>query len=136
LRVHAKGFQVYACSDAKGAPAWTLSGPDAQLYDEDSKLIGTHYAVKGFGPGSSPAWKLVDGSEIVGEKVAAADAPDGKGVQWLLLKVVSNQKRGILAEAVFVQRVHTAGGKPPEEGCKTVGAQTRSTYTADYYFSK
>jgi hypothetical protein len=136
FRVHAKGVQIYSCSDAKGAPAWSLVGPDAQLYDENSRLIGTHYAVKGSGAGSSPAWKLVDGSEIVGEKVAAADAPDGKGVPWLLLKVVSNQKHGILAEVIDVQRVHTAGGKPPDTSCSTVGAQTRSDYTADYYFAK
>ncbi len=136
FQVHAKGVQIYSCTDAKGDLAWTLVGPDAQLYDDDSKLIGTHYAVQGFGPGSSPAWKLVDGSEIVGEKVAAADAPDGKGVPWLLLKVVRNQKHGVLAEAVDVQRVHTVGGKPPEMGCKTKEAQTRSEYTADYYFAK
>lgn len=138
FRVHAQGFQNYTCAKTKDAVAWTLTGPDAQLYDEESRPIGTHYAVPGFGPGPAPAWRLSDGSEIVGQKVAAVDAPDGKGVQWLLLKVISNQKRGILADVVSVQRVYTVGGKPPEAGCTTtsLGTQTRSQYTADYYFAK
>jgi hypothetical protein len=136
FRVHAKGVQIYACSDIKGVPTWTLHGPDANLLDDDSKLIGKHYTVPGFGVAPSPAWKLIDGSEIVGEKVAAADTADAKGVPWLLLKVISNQKHGVLAEAAYVQRVHTVGGKPPATDCKTVGAQTRSDYTADYYFAK
>ncbi len=95
-----------------------------------------HYASKG--PGSSPAWKLTDGSEIVGEKIAAADAPDGKGVPWLLLKVVNNSKHGILTDAAYVQRVNTTGGKPPQDGCtaSSLGTQTRSPYTAEYYFVK
>ncbi len=138
FKVHAKGFQDYACSSAKGAPGWTLTGPDAQLYGEKSEPIGKHFAVQGFGAGASPSWKLDDGSEIVGEKISAVDAPDGKGVQWLLLKVIQNQKKGILADALYVQRVETVGGKPPAEGCtaSTVGAKTQSPYTAEYYFSK
>ncbi len=138
FRVHAQGFQNYTCAKTKDGVGWTLTGPDAQLFDDDFKPVGTHYAVHGSGQGSSPAWRLSDGSEIVGEKVAAADAPDGNGVQWLLLKVVRNDKRGILADAVSVQRVHTVGGKAPETGCTatSLGTQTRSQYTADYYFAK
>ena len=35
-----------------------------------------------------------------------------------------------------IQRVHTHGGKAPAEGCDAAhnGAETKSSYTADYYF--
>lgn len=138
FRVHAKGFQNYTCAKTKDVTAWTLTGPEAQLFDDHSKEIGTHYTVQGLGPGPSPAWKLIDGSEIVGEKVAASDSPDYKDISWLLLKVVINQKRGILADAAYVQRVYTRGGKPSASGCtaETLGDKTRSEYTAEYYFAK
>jgi hypothetical protein len=138
FRVHAKGFQNYTCANAGGTPKWTLTGPEAQLLDDDSRQVGTHYAVRDAGSSPSPGWRLSDGSEIVGAKVAGVDAPDGQGVQWLLLKVVKNDKRGVLADVTSVQRVNTAGGKPPESGCTTtdIGKQEHSPYTADYYFAK
>jgi hypothetical protein len=135
---HAQGFQVYKCTTGKGPPAWTLAGPDAKLFDDHRKAIGTHFAVPGEGGAPAPSWKLSDGSQIVGAKTAGVDAPDGKGVQWLLLKVVDNQHRGVLADVTAVQRVNTSGGQPPESGCTstTAGATTKVHYTADYYFSK
>ena len=47
-----------------------------------------------------------------------------------------NAGNGLLTKVTTIQRVHTQGGKPPAEGCDEShqDAQTKSSYTADYYF--
>src|SRR5580698_4159759 len=56
LKAAAKGVQVYACKAKETAPStfeWTLTGPDAQLFDDRGQPIGKHYA--------GPTWELADG---------------------------------------------------------------------------
>src|SRR5579863_3954842 len=56
LKVHAKGDQIYSCKADGARFAWTLNGPDAQLFDKDGKLFGKHFA--------GPSWEANDGSRV------------------------------------------------------------------------
>jgi len=129
LFVHASGSQIYTCqAGADGKFAWTLKGPDADLKDRKDKVIGHHSA--------GPTWKLNDGSEVTGKAAAHVDSLDSESVPWLLVNVVSNAGKGQLAQVTTIQRVHTHGGQPPGLGCDEShkDAETKSSYTADYFF--
>jgi Protein of unknown function (DUF3455) len=129
LSVAAKGDQIYTCqAGADGKYSWALKGPDAELRDRKDKVIGQHLA--------GPTWKLKDGSEVTGKAVAHVDSLDPGSVPWLLVNVVTNSGKGALAKVTMIQRVHTHGGKPPADGCDEShkDAETKSSYTADYYF--
>jgi len=125
----ATGSQIYTCqAGADGKFSWTLKAPDAELKDQEGKIIGSHFA--------GPTWKLNDGSEVTGKAAAHVDSPDAGSVQWLLLNVVGHAGKGLLTNVTTIQRVRTHGGKPPSEGCDQShrDAETKSSYTADYYF--
>jgi len=129
LYTYGKGSQIYTCqAGADGKFAWTLKAPEAELHDRKDKVIGQHSA--------GPTWKLNDGSEVTGKAAAHVDSLDDESVPWLLINVVSNSGKGVLAKVTAIQRVHTHGGKPPADGCDEAhkDAETKSSYTADYYF--
>ncbi len=129
LLAHATGSQIYTCqAAADGKFSWMLKAPDAELHDRKDKVIGQHFA--------GPAWKLKDGSEVMGKAVAHVDSLDAQSVPWLLVKVVSHSGSGQLGNVTTIQRIHTHGGQPPAEGCDAAhhDAETKSAYTADYYF--
>ena len=129
LLAQATGSQIYTCqAGADGKFSWTLKAPDAELKDQEGKIIGSHFA--------GPTWKLNDGSEVTGKAAAHVDSPDAGSVQWLLLNVVGHAGKGLLTNVTTIQRVRTHGGKPPSEGCDQShrDAETKSSYTADYYF--
>lgn len=129
LFVRAKGTQNYTCqAGPDGKFAWTLKGPDAELKDRKDKVVGQHVA--------GPTWKLKDGSEVTGKAVAHIDSLDSDSIPWLLVDVTHNAGKGRLAKATKIQRVHTHGGKPGNDPCDDShkGAETKSSYTADYYF--
>lgn len=129
LFVRAKGSQIYTCkADTDGKFTWVLKGPEAELKDRKDKVIGQHSA--------GPTWKLKDGSEVTGKAAAHVDALDSDSVPWLLLDVVSNSGKGMLAKVTKIQRVHTHGGKPGNDPCDEShkDAESKSDYTADYYF--
>ena len=129
LFVRASGSQVYTCqAGPDGKFNWTLKGPDAELKDRKDKVIGQHSA--------GPTWKLKDGSEVTARAAAHVDSLDSDSVPWLLLNVTSNAGKGQLANVTAIQRVHTHGGKAPASGCaeSQKDAETKSSYTADYYF--
>jgi hypothetical protein len=68
IHAHAKGVQIYSCAaGTDGKFAWTLKAPKAELFDEQGKLIGEHFA--------GPTWRMKDGSEVMGKMVAKHDAP-------------------------------------------------------------
>ena len=132
---HAKGSQIYTCqADADSKFSWTLKGPQAELSDRNDKAIGQHSA----DPASKlPTWKLKDGSEVTGKATAHVDSLDSESIPWLLVSVVSNSGKGRLAKVTTIQRVHTHGGKPSgSDSCDEShkDAETKSDYTADYYF--
>ncbi|HXO37537.1 MAG TPA: DUF3455 domain-containing protein [Candidatus Acidoferrum sp.] len=130
LMAHAKGFQIYVCRpDADGKPAWTLKAPDAELFDEQGKSIGKHFA--------GPTWQLNDGSQITGKMAAKADAPDPAAIPWLLVTVTGHSGSGKLSGVTSIQRVNTVGGLAPagSECEKQSGdVEFKSSYSADYYF--
>jgi len=130
LFARAKGAQIYVCqAGADGKFSWTLKGPEAELADRKDKVIGQHSA--------GPTWKLKDGSEVTGKAVAHVDSLDADSIPWLLVKVESHAgKSGLLTNVTTIQRVHTHGGKPGSDACDEShkDAETKSDYTADYYF--
>jgi hypothetical protein len=131
LQAHATGDQIYVCKsgpDADQKLAWILKAPDAQLFDAQNKLIAKHYA--------GPTWKHDDGSEVVGKVAARLDSPDANAIPWLLLTAASHSGSGVFANVTSIQRLHTKGGQPPQSGCDDThrNAETKSAYSADYYF--
>jgi hypothetical protein len=129
LLAHATGSQIYTCQTAAdGKFSWTLKAPEAELHDRKDKVIGQHSA--------GPTWKLKDGSEVTGKAAARVDALDPDSIPWLLVKVVSHAGNGLLTNVTTIQRVRTHGGQAPAEGCDVAhkGDETKSSYTADYYF--
>ena len=128
LEVVADGVQIYTCEAKGNLFEWSFKAPEANLFDEQGRQIGTHFA--------GPTWKMADGSGIVGEVIGKADAPEKGAVQWLLLRAKSHQGRGILADAAFIRRTDTKGGVAPTTGCDAGHAseQARMRYSASYQF--
>jgi len=129
LFAHGTGSQIYTCqAGSDGKFAWVLKAPDAELKDRKDKVIGQHSA--------GPAWKLKDGSEVTGQAVAHVDALDSDSIPWLLVNVSTNSGKGVLAGVTTIQRVHTHGGKASNDPCDEShkDAESKSSYTADYYF--
>jgi uncharacterized protein DUF3455 len=127
---HATGVQIYACQSGPNAPfAWALTGPEADLTDSSGKKIIHHFA--------GPTWKHIDGSEVVGKKVAQEDAPKPDAIPWLLLKATSHAGQGVLTRVTSIQRIHTDGGVTRDAdtcNASTNDKEFRSPYSADYYF--
>ena len=144
FRVHAKGDQVYVCKGEAGQFTWTLKAPDAQLFDQDGKAFGKHFA--------GPSWEANDGSFVTGKAVANTPSPDPDSIPWLLINVVSHgsktvlsrttpashidTSKGVLARVTTLQRINTKGGKAPASGCDSAhsGGEVRVEYSADYLF--
>jgi hypothetical protein len=129
LMAQATGFQIYVCRpDAEGKPAWTLKAPEAELFDEQGKVIGKHFG--------GPTWQLNDGSQITGKMAVKADAPDPQAIPWLLVAVTSNSGKGALSRVTSIQRVNTVGGLAPTTECSQSNGEVefKSSYSADYYF--
>jgi hypothetical protein len=122
-QVNAVGDQVYTCDGSK----WVLAGPDAKLFDEAGKQVGSHFA--------GPTWEWSDGSRVVGRPIATA-TPDPNSIPWLLLTAVDHQGDGFMKQVSSIQRLATKGGKAPGEGCdgSHKDEQTRAHYTATYRF--
>jgi hypothetical protein len=134
LIAHATGFQIYVCRpDAEGNPAWTLKAPEAQLFDEGNPDERGNYIGKHFG---GPTWQHKDGSEITGRMVAKVDAPEPRAIPWLLINVTDHSGSGVLSGVTTIQRINTTAGLPPGTSCSesSIGAEFKSSYTADYYF--
>lgn len=128
LLVHAKGDQVYTCKGDAAQAAWTLKAPDAQLFDQDGKPFGKHFA--------GPSWEASDGSRVTGKAVANVPSPDTDSIPWLLLNIVGHEGSGVLSRATSIQRINTKGGKAPGTGCDAAhaGQEVRVAYSADYLF--
>jgi hypothetical protein len=124
----ATGVQIYACKANATGFGWVFQAPQANLTDpQDGELKGTHFA--------GPTWQSVDGSSVVGSKVAAATV-DPSSIPWLLLKAVSHQGQGKMDSVTYVQRLYTSGGLAPSAGCSasSAGATANVNYVATYYF--
>jgi hypothetical protein len=128
LQVHARGDQIYTCKGDAAQFAWTLQGPDAQLFDKDGKPFGKHFA--------GPSWEAQDGSRVTGRAVASEPSPDADSIPWLLINIVGHEGAGVLSRATTIQRLNTKGGKAPATGCDAshAGREVRVAYSADYLF--
>jgi len=129
LSARGVGSQIYTCeAGADGTFSWTIKAPDAELRDRDGKLIGQHFA--------GPTWKLNDGSEVTARAKSRVDSPEPNSIPWLMGNALSNAGNGLLTKVTTIQRLHTHGGKPPAAGCDEShkDAETKTSYTADYYF--
>jgi len=128
LRVHAKGDQIYICKSEAAQFAWTLKAPDAQLFDQEGKPFGKHFA--------GPSWQANDSSRVTGKAVASVPSPDADSIPWLLVNIVGHEGSGVLSRATTIQRLNTKGGKAPASGCDSShsGEEVRASYSADYLF--
>jgi hypothetical protein len=127
------GVQIYECAPAKDDPAhytWILKAPEAELRYESGKPLGKHYG--------GPTWEAADGSKVLGELLAKADASDATAIPWLLLRAKSTSGSGVFSGIASIQRLRTVGGKAPATGCDAEhsGRETRVPYSADYLFYK
>ena len=132
LKVSAVGVQIYICNASTTAAAgyaWTGLAPQANLFNDDGKMIGTHFI--------GPTWQGNDGSAVAAAKVAAAPM-DRTAVPWLLLKGVSHAaEEGRFSDVTWVQRLSTVGGIAPADACDAthnLGAVVQVPYSADYFF--
>lgn len=126
-QVAARGVQIYECrARSGGAAEWAFVAPEAQLLDARGAVVGRHYA--------GPHWEAGDGSKIVGTVKARADAPRAGAVAWLLLGTRSDGTEGRWSRVSSVQRLNTAGGLAPKDGCdaNAIGRTVHVPYTADY----
>jgi len=128
LELVADGVQIYTCDAKEGGFVWSFKAPEANLFDRQGRQIGTHFA--------GPTWKIDDGSAIVGEVVARADAAEPGAIPWLLLRAKSQEGSGTLSGAAYIRRIETKGGLAPKTGCDAshLSAQARMRYSATYQF--
>ncbi|HVY30320.1 MAG TPA: DUF3455 domain-containing protein [Polyangiaceae bacterium] len=128
-KVSAVGVQTYMCSSNKdGAFVWTFVAPQANLFSDAGKLIGTHFI--------GPTWQTSNGSSVVGKKAAAYTA-DPSAVPWLLLTAASHSDQaGLFHDVSSIQRLSTVGGNAPADGCDQAhaGSIAQIPYSADYVF--
>jgi hypothetical protein len=122
-QAHAVGDQIYVCDGS----SWAFSRPDAKLFEESGKQIGSHFA--------GPTWESSDGSRVMGRPVANA-TPDPDSIPWLLLTASDHQGEGVMKQVTSIQRLSAKGGKAPASGCDAQhkGQEARSHYTAVYVF--
>ena len=125
---HAVGVQIYSCNGS----AWSSAVPRANLYDDNGKLIITHFA--------GPTWQAKDGSRAVGTVVDKV-IPDRTAIPWVLLSTTTTPgpDGDRLVDTSFIQRINTTGGlTPPAADCNaaTAGTVVEVPYTADYVFWK
>jgi hypothetical protein len=144
---HAVGTQNYVCLPAGAGFAWTLSTPQATLFDNGGRQIATHYfspnpaesgtmrATWQHSSDTSTAWAQASPSSSDPAFVARGAIP------WLLLRVVGTQPASsggaTLAASTYVHRVNTSGGAAPSTGCSGsdgIGNRAFVPYTADYVF--
>jgi Protein of unknown function (DUF3455) len=125
---HGVGVQIYTCDGS----VWSSAVPRASLYDDNGKLIISHFA--------GPSWQAADGSKAVGTVVDKVTL-DRSAIPWVLLsaKTTPGPDGDRLVDTTFIQRLNTTGGlTPPAADCNaaTAGTVVEVPYTADYFFWK
>ena len=101
--------------------------PDATLFDDDGNIVASHFA--------GPSWQSNSGSKVVGKLPPAATVVvDTNAIPWLRLQALTAEGPGIFADATFIQRVNTIGGKAPSQNGSFIGQVARIPYSADYFF--
>ena len=130
---HAAGIQIYSCNITASGHGWALVAPRANLYDDNGKLLATHFR--------GPTWQANDGSYVVG-RVENQVTVDPTAIPWLRLAAASTAAGpdgDRLLETTYIQRISTTGGLAPAVAActaETAGTVEEVPYTADYYFWK
>jgi hypothetical protein len=130
MSLSAKGDQIYTVAAGPDhKPVWSSATPDARLYDESGKQVGTH--------GKGPGWTLTEGGTVIAQlpptkKISA----DPNAVPWLELAAKPGSGTGSLAGVTLIQRTSTTGGVPSPADLTpaNVGMEFRVPYTAQYLF--
>jgi hypothetical protein len=128
----ANGVHIYQCKATPSDPnayAWYFTAPDATLL-EGSRTVGTHKAVN--------LWESTSDRSSVSGVVRSSQPAGASNLPWTLYRAQSIGTSGMFAGVTSIQRVNTSGGAAPEGGCTAAnaGAESRSAFTADYYFYK
>ena len=131
VELGARGVQIYTCAakaEDSSAYVWTFKAPQAELFNDDGEVVGSHFA--------GPTWQGQDGSSVVGAVVARTDAPSKNAIPWLLLEAKSHAGGGAFSTITHIQRLDTNGGVAPSKGCDTThaGEEVRVPYEATYAF--
>ena len=146
---HAVGTQQYICLPSGPSVAWTLFGPQATLFNDNTKQIITHFLSPNPDEEGMPraTWQHSnDTSAVWARAIASSSDPDiveDGAIPWLLLEVVGDQQGPTggtrLTRTAFIQRLNTLGGTAPPNGCSAstdIGMRALVPYEADYFFYK
>jgi len=127
FEVAAEGVQIYTCRGTEGS-AWYFKAPEANLFDNQGRQIGIHFA--------GPTWKMYDGSAVIGEVIGGPYVPRADAIPWLLLRVKSHEGNGSLTAVDSIRRTETKGGVAPSSGCDVAhwNTEVRIRYSAVYQF--
>ena len=109
VQVHAKGDQVYVCKEGVTEFAWNLKAPEAQLFDNDDKPFGKHFA--------GPSWEAKDGSRVTGKAVANAHSVKIEQESRLAQIVCTSASGGT---TVAVNSSHHQSADAPGDGLRVV----------------
>jgi hypothetical protein len=129
-RLVARGVQTYECRAKPGDAAsagWIYVAADLEMLDAAGGAVGRHT----FAPA---VWEAPDGSKLIGEIRARADAPQTGNGQWLLVSTRSVGAEGRFSKITSLQRLNTRGGVAPLHDCdpKRLGAKERVPLIAEF----
>ena len=122
---HAVGVQIYTCNGT----VWSSAVPRANLFDDNGKLIITHFA--------GPTWQAKDGSMVVGHAEASVMVDRHRHSMGAAVRRF-NDPRPAREHHQHPTNPTTGGHTPPAADCNatTAGTVAEVPYTADYYFWK
>jgi hypothetical protein len=148
LAAHAIGTQGYVCVAVGPVFSWTPFGPQATLFDEESRQILTHFlSATPYDQLLNPTWQHSrDSSAVWGRMIKSSSDPNfvaAGAIPWLLLEavVVGDGPTGgdKLMATRLIQRVNTVNGMAPSTGCarpEDIKKRALVPYEADYFFFK
>ena len=145
----AAGTQNYVCLPTATGYGWTLFGPQATLFNDETDQVITHFLSANPQENGTPraTWQhSKDTSSAWAVAIANSNDPNyvaPNSIPWLLLQAVGAQYGpdggAKLTATRYIQRINTSGGLAPASGCAAstdVGKKALVPYTADYVFYK
>jgi Protein of unknown function (DUF3455) len=147
---HAFGTQNYICLPSSNSPtgfAWTLFGPQANLFNDAGRQVMTHFSSANAEEVDNPVrpvWQhSKDTSAVWGRMVPNGSVAVPGAIPWLLIEVVRDEEGpsggSKMTVTTFIQRLNTVGGTAPATGCAgygDIGQRKYVPYEADYFFYK
>jgi hypothetical protein len=147
---HAFGTQNYICLPSSTSPtgfAWTLFGPQANLFNDAGRQVMTHFSsanAEEVDDPVRPVWQhSKDTSAVWGKMVLNGSVAVPGAIPWLLIEVVRDDEGATggskMTVTTFIQRLNTIGGTAPATGCAgygDIGQRKYVPYEADYFFYK